>query len=271
MNNEYLVATIQTFTDGDGIDQYSMNTCVLPKEKALSKLTGRVIPMGSKLICKIDGETGRVNYGSYGECYLVVCPATNNMSIDGDEITYFMGQENWAEFCGRKEVETMQKEIEENISEESWSEILADENDEEEESLKGRRRMRIKGNAKAKRRLAELYPISTNSIRKTRNGAYIHKGNTYKWNSEWKRLDTKARREEGKAEIRNYIHEEETFNEAEIRRTPTEIEEEITKLDTFVNELRDEIKWLEKRVDNLQERRLQLILGLEDEPRHWSY
>lgn len=171
-------------------------------------------------------------------------------------------------YDAEKEIETMLKET---TSEELTDALIAGNEVEFPAKETSRHRKHIKGDSKAKDRLRRLHPISTDSIRKTRNGAYIHKGNTYKLNSEWKRLDTKARREAGKSEIRHYIPEEETFNEAEIRRTPTEIEEEITKLDTFVNELRDEIKWLEKRVDNLQERRLQLILGLEDEPRHWSY
>lgn len=62
----------------------------------------------------------------------------------------------------------------------------------------------------ARKHLAAIYPIQSPrsaSIRKTRNGAYIHKGNTYKWNHEWKRLETKNLREEAKREIREYIPE----------------------------------------------------------------
>ena len=156
----------------------------------------------------------------------------------------------------------------------SWVEEFADEADPEFPAKEtARNRKHVKGDEKARRHLSAIFPVQSEiaPIRKTRNGAYIHKGNTYSGNRQWKRSFTKQSREESKREIRGYIPEEETFDETEIRRTPTEIEEEITKLDSFVAELREEMKWLEKRVNNLQERRLQLVLGLEDEPRHWSF
>lgn len=71
--------------------------------------------------------------------------------------------------------------------------------------------IRRKSDFKAKERLAKLYPISTDSIRKTRNGAPIHKGNTYKW--DWKRYDRKLSREEGKRLCREW--EPDDFQEME--------------------------------------------------------
>ena len=274
-NNElYLVATIQTFTDGDGIDQYGMNTCVLPKEKALSRLSGKVYHMGNKLICVCEGAKGRCGWGSFENCYLAICPATENAFIDGGKVAWFMNDELDAEYDAEDEIVEMEKEIEGNIPEEKWTELLADETDPEFPAKEtARNRKHVKGDEKARRHLSAIFPVQSEiaPIRKTRNGAYIHKGNTYSGNRQWKRSFTKQSREESKREIRGYIPEEETFDETEIRRTPTEIEEEITKLDSFVAELREEMKWLEKRVNNLQERRLQLVLGLEDEPRHWSF
>ena len=63
-----------------------------------------------------------------------------------------------------------------------------------------------KGDIAAKKHLAAIYPISTESVRKTRNGAYIHKGNTIRYQYE-QTISRKHRREEAKREIREYIPE----------------------------------------------------------------
>lgn len=63
-----------------------------------------------------------------------------------------------------------------------------------------------KGDIKAKHHLAEIYPISTDSIRRNGNGAYIHKGNVIRYQYE-QTISRKHRREEGKRQVREYMPE----------------------------------------------------------------
>lgn len=91
----------------------------------------------------------------------------------------------------------------------SWVEEFADEADPEFPAKEtSRRRKHIKGDNKAKRHLATVYPISTDSVRRTRNGAYIHKGNTCEAHGYWKRYDNKLSRLEGKRLCREWEPEE---------------------------------------------------------------
>lgn len=62
------------------------------------------------------------------------------------------------------------------------------------------------GDIREKLHLADIYPISTDSIRKNGNGAYIRKGNQIRYQYE-QISSRKNRREEGKREIRRYIPE----------------------------------------------------------------
>ena len=93
------------------------------------------------------------------------------------------------------------------------TELDAEEEDEAMEEVKFSRetetvlaRKHRKGDIKAKHHLAKIYPISTDSIRRNGNGAYIHKGNVIRYQYE-QTISRKNRREEGKREIREYIPE----------------------------------------------------------------
>lgn len=271
MKNEmYLVATIQTSVDGDGCDQYSMDVCVLPKEKALSRISGKTYTLGNKTICICKGAEGRCGWGGFGDCYLVVCPADNGF-INGGEIAGFMDREYWAEHDARREVEQMEKELEKADEPAEIDEFEIDY--EELPYATGiirdlARRHRKKGK-KARRHLATIYPISTDSIRKTQNGAYIHKGNTHKWNSEWKRLDTKARREAGKSEIRHYLFgcEIEFFDDEH----QTDEERRIANLNEYIQSLMHDLETLKSQIDMAEEWRTELIKELYGVPKHWSF
>lgn len=90
--------------------------------------------------------------------------------------------------------------------------------DEIEETRKGTRKpgdraTRRKATAKAKRHLQEIYPF-TDSVKETRNGGYIHTGNTFEWHPVWKKLDKRASRHAGKDICRGY--EEEKYIVTEI-------------------------------------------------------
>lgn len=83
---------------------------------------------------------------------------------------------------------------------------------------------RRKETAKAKRRLANIYkrPFHNDSVRAiTRNGkevAYVKEGDTWSWRKEWRRMNHRIRRHEGKRECYLYVPEvTETETEAEIR------------------------------------------------------
>lgn len=69
---------------------------------------------------------------------------------------------------------------------------------------------------KAKRHLREIEPL-TMSVRQTRNGAYIRKGDTYGWLPEWKKADHRTARHEGKTVCREYFEDSatETFADCE--------------------------------------------------------
>ena len=224
----YLVATVQTSVDGDGCDHYCMDVCVLPKEKALSRISGKTYTLGNKTICLCEGKEGRCNYGAYGDCYLVVCPADNGF-INGGEIAWFMDREYWAEHDAEKEIETMLKEMAE---EELTDALIAGSEVEFPAKETSRRRKHIKGDNKAKRHLASIYPISTDSIRKTRNGAYIHKGNTCEAHGYWKRYDNKVSRMEGKRLCREWEPEE----------PDTTVPEE-PDIPTRISDLEEELHW----------------------------
>lgn len=68
---------------------------------------------------------------------------------------------------------------------------------EKEFNWRSRRGNRIAQKEKAKRHLEKVYPF-TGSVRKTRNGALIKKGNTFTWIPVWKKLDRRVSRYKGK-------------------------------------------------------------------------
>lgn len=76
-------------------------------------------------------------------------------------------------------------------------------------STRGERR---RATAHAKRKLREKEPF-TNSIRKTRNGGIIHKGETYGWYGEWKKSDVRKLRYIGKRACREYMPEDPTITQ----------------------------------------------------------
>ena len=61
----------------------------------------------------------------------------------------------------------------------------------------GDRASRRKATIKAKRQLKEIEPL-TMSVRRTRNGGVIKRGDTYSWLPEWKAMDKRNRRHNGK-------------------------------------------------------------------------
>ena len=66
------------------------------------------------------------------------------------------------------------------------------------------RAARRKATRKAKRHLREIEPF-TMSVRPTRNGGIIHKGDTYSWLPYWKRMNSRIARHEGKKEIADFL------------------------------------------------------------------
>lgn len=124
---------------------------------------------------------------------------------------------------------------------------------------------------KAKEHLAAIYPISTDSVRKNRNGAYIHKGNTYKWHKAWKRLDTKISREEGKREIREWEAETETITATETALTPSPEEMQIAIIRDYIREAEEEKAILERRIANMNRRIEELQAIVSGDARSWSF
>ncbi len=70
---------------------------------------------------------------------------------------------------------------------------------------------------KAKRHLRQIEPL-TMSVRQTRNGGIIRKGDTYSWLPEWKKADHRTARHAGKTVCNNYsdIPEREIPNSPDI-------------------------------------------------------
>ena len=66
------------------------------------------------------------------------------------------------------------------------------------------RAARRKATAKAKRHLRKIEPL-TASIRQTRNGGIIRKGDTWSWLPEYKKSDRRKTRHEGKSICREYF------------------------------------------------------------------
>lgn len=124
---------------------------------------------------------------------------------------------------------------------------------------------------KAKRHLEKIYPISTDSVRKNRNGAYIHKGNTWKWHKAWKRLDTKISREEGKREIREWEAETETITATETVLTPSPEEMQIAIIRDYIREAEEEKAILERRIANMNRRIEELQAIISGDARSWSF
>lgn len=124
---------------------------------------------------------------------------------------------------------------------------------------------------KAKEHLAAIYPISTDSVRQTRNGAYIHKGNTWKWHKAWKRLDTKISREEGKREIREWEAETETITATETVLTPSPEEMQIAIIRDYIREAEEEKAILERRIANMNRRIEELQAIVSGDARSWSF
>ena len=122
------------------------------------------------------------------------------------------------------EIEEMEKEIAE--------EDYVDDTPYASEIIRNLARRHRKNGKKAKRHLATVYPISTDSVRKTRNGAYIHKGNTCEAHGYWKRYDNKVSRLEGKRLCREWEPEE----------PETTMPEEPDIL-TRISDLEEELHW----------------------------
>ena len=224
----YYVARVQEFTDGDGIEQYEMSVNFMEKGIALKKvcdaIPGTLNKLNEKVRFMVNGETGRYNYGYFTGCFVEIAPANNNGFIDGNEISRYFAEYNRSVSFADEQVEKMLEEI--NPVEEE--DDLVDTVDYARETAKELARKHRKEDIKAKERLRRIYPISTDSIRQNRNGAYIRKGNTYRGIREWKRMDRKISREEGKRICRNYVDELE-IPEKEIR--------------AEIKELRDSRKW----------------------------
>lgn len=69
------------------------------------------------------------------------------------------------------------------------------------------RAARRKATRKANKKLREI-PTYTSSVRYTRNGGIIHKGNTYSWHPVWKRMDHRLARHEGKMAIAGFFSDD---------------------------------------------------------------
>lgn len=123
------------------------------------------------------------------------------------------------------EIEEMEKEIAEGS--------YVDDTPYASEIIRNLARRHRKGDNKAKRHLATIYPISTDSIRKTRNGAYIHKGNTCKW--DWKHYDNKLSRMEGKRFCREWMPEDDTTTLSTVNNT--------REIEVRIADLEEELHW----------------------------
>lgn len=124
---------------------------------------------------------------------------------------------------------------------------------------------------KAREHLAAIYPISTDSVRKNRNGAYIHKGNTDRWHKAWKRLDTKISREEGKRQIREWEAETEAITETETVLTPSPEEMQIAMIRDYIREAEEEKALIERRIANMNRRIEELQTIISGDARSWSF
>lgn len=71
----------------------------------------------------------------------------------------------------------------------------------------GNRAERRKATIKVKRHLKEIEPL-TMSVRRTRNGGVIKRGDTYSWLPEWKAMDKRNRRHNGKEICRDFVPDE---------------------------------------------------------------
>ena len=71
----------------------------------------------------------------------------------------------------------------------------------------GNRAERRKATIKAKRHLKEIEPL-TMSVRRTRNGGVIKRGDTYSWLPEWKAMDRRNRRHTAKEICRDFVPDE---------------------------------------------------------------
>lgn len=271
----FIVAILQTGEDGDGAPCYKMGINIMPETAALEKfaansIKGTVVHYGSKIICQIHGETGEwKNCGFYGKAYMLVCPVSNGTGIDGgsfwrlcDEV---YGIQDWveddiADYENEKENE-MKVEVFEDVEEVRFA----------RESEFETACHRWDTNIKAKEHLAAIYPISTDSVRKNRNGAYIHKGNTNRWHKAWKRLDTKISREEGKREIREWEAETETITVTETVLTPSPEEMQIAIIRDYIREAEEEKAILERRIANMNRRIEELQEIISGNARSWSF
>lgn len=128
-------------------------------------------------------------------------------------------------------------------------------------------RINRKANIKAKRHLVDIYSIVSDTVRQNRNGAYIRKGNTFRGGTFYKRYDHKVEREEGKAEVRNYIPEPET----ETIITPSAEEKEIRRLMTEIADARQYIADIERSISRMEKRIADLQAIITGEARSWSF
>ena len=99
-----------------------------------------------------------------------------------------------------------------------WNISNANEHVDEATLTKGNNRaVRRKATRKAKKHLREIEPY-TMSVRETRNGGIIHKGDTYSWLPYWKRMNSRITRHSGKQEIIDFLkanEPDEDFDEVE--------------------------------------------------------
>lgn len=124
------------------------------------------------------------------------------------------------------------------------SDKIDSDNETETYFVKGTRRpstrgSRRKATAKAKRKAKRNEPF-TNSL--VDHGDYvIHKGNTYAWHPEWKKIDIRLRRHEGKNICFNYEAEDATELETEM-----DVEDWLLELEN-----QERIEWMQSIEDEV--------------------
>lgn len=220
MEKMFYAATVQNFTDGDGCTQYTGKLEFLTDEDVASyifdAIPGTEEWYGDVGRFLVRGKKGKCGWGYFEACAVEIAPVQNGKKVDFNMLSKFAERKRWfaMECIDLDDDDDDDEEVEvEDSNIIAYASEMADEVEVEDDNIiayasetaKELARKHRKEDIKAKERLRRIYPISTDSIRQTRNGAYIHKGNTYGWNSEWKRMNSKISREEGKRICREYI------------------------------------------------------------------
>ena len=243
MEKMFYAATVQNFTDGDGCTQYTGKLEFLTDEDVASyifdAIPGTEEWYGDVGRFLVRGKKGKCGWGYFEACAVEIAPVQNGKKVDFNMLSKFAERKRWfaMECIDLDDDDDDDEEVEvEDSNIIAYASEMADEVEVEDDNIiayasetaKELARKHRKEDIKAKERLRRIYPISTDSIRQNRNGAYIRKGNTYRGIREWKRMDRKISREEGKRICRNYVDELE-IPEKEIR--------------AEIKELRDSRKW----------------------------